>query len=63
MSIFEEIEQLQNDLDAFIAGGQPEAMVRAAESKLDGRKVSGLFSVLYYRSSGLHVGKPASTKP
>lgn len=34
MSIFEEIEQLLNDLDAFIAGGQPEAMVGAAESKL-----------------------------
>lgn len=34
MSNIEEIEQILNDLDAFIAGGQPEAMVSAAESKL-----------------------------
>lgn len=34
MSTIEEIEHILNDLDAFIAGGQPEAMVSAAESKL-----------------------------
>lgn len=34
MPIIDEIEQLLNDVDAFIAGGQPEEMVIAAESKL-----------------------------
>jgi len=34
MSIYDEIDQLLKDLNAFVAGGRDEAMVDAAESKL-----------------------------